>query len=232
MSSRADRASRRYFGRPMGDVAPNGRPIAVPLAPELYRPLPQAALPHYWHPQREGVERPPDDYATKLANIHPDLRLVRPPERAPVPLRCWLLWFPKAEVTHPLCPGWHLKLAWCYGRHALPLDERLFAAIYHFDARRYSNGVEYFDRIIAERDHAKAIERKDYDNNRRAEQREFRDSLQIKNIGTGSKFALHHDGTIIPSRAEVGWNEERLRSTLPSKIIKEMKEQREKAGDR
>jgi hypothetical protein len=224
--SRADQLSRQYFGRPVGDV---GQPISVPISDTLYRPLPQAALPHYWHPQREGVERPPDDFAEKLARIHVDLRVVRPPARAPVPVRCWLVWFPKPEITYNLCPGWHLKLAWVYGTRPLPLDERLLAAIYHFDARRYSSAVEYFDRVIEERERTKAIERKDYDNNRRAEQREWRESTKIKNIGRGSKFALHHDGTIIPSRAEVGWNEERLRTTLPSKVLREQKDLRERS---
>jgi hypothetical protein len=226
--SRADQLSQQYFGRPVGQIAPGGKPISV--TPADVKPLPQAALPHYWHPGREGVEHCPPEFAARLANVEPNLRLVRPPLRAPVPIRCWLLWHPKAEVTHPLCRGWHLKMAWAYGKTALPLDERIFAAIYHFDARRFKNGAEYFDRVIAERNRAKEIERKDYDNNRRAEQREFRDALKIKNIGAGNKFALHHDGTIIPSRGEVAWNEERLRHTLPGKIVREEKDRRDGSG--
>jgi hypothetical protein len=222
IGKRADQISRQLFGRPVGQVAPRTGPITV--TPQKTQPLDREALPHFWHPDRFGVEHPPDEWRQKLSAVHEDLRLTRAPARAPVSVRCWQLWMKKGSITHALCPGWSLLMLWQFNNEPLPLDERLFAAIYHFDARHMGDAVKYFDRIISERDKARELREKRYKQSLYDEGREFRQSTKISNLGSGSKFALHHDGTIIPSRGEVNWNAERRRSTLPSKILNEEKD--------
>lgn len=221
LGKRAQQISRQVFGRPIGSV---GAPIVV--TPRREDALTRAALPHYWYPERSGVEPCPKDFAARLAAVHPDLRLVRPPARAPVAIRCWFLWTKKESVRHELCPGWWLLMAWQVNGKPLPLDERLFAAIWHFDARNYKNAVEYFDRLIAERDRGRALEQKRYRTELQAQAKEFYDSLKISSAGRGNKFALHHDGTVVPSRGEIAWTKERSRLSLPSSVLREERERK------
>lgn len=222
---RANQLSRQLFGRPVGQIAPAS---GLTVTPQKNRPLPREALCHFWHPDRLGVEQPPDDFAKKLAQIHLDLRLTRPPANTSALglVHCWLLWVRKPSIRHALCPGWLLLLAWKYGRRPLPLDEKLFAAIYHFDARHCGNGKQYFDRILEERDRSIVAEQKRDRSNRLAKQKDWYESRKIKNIGAGSKFALHGDGTMIPSRGELNWTLERQRTQLPSELLRELKDRR------
>ena len=37
--------------------------------------------------------------------------------------------------------------------------------------------------------------------------RDYIDFLQIKNIGEGNKFALNHDGSVVPSAGEMIWRQ-------------------------
>lgn len=108
-------------------------------------------------------------------------------------------------------------MAWQVHGQPLPLDDRIFAAIYHFDARNVGSAVQYFDRVMKERDREKDAAQKAYRSTLQAEAREFRDSTKIRSIGPGNKFALHHDGTIMPSRGEVNWSLERAKH-LPKRV--------------
>lgn len=203
------------MGREPGDGA------QMQVTPQHLKPLPQAALPHYWHPQRDGVEAPPRDFAAKLHAVHPDLRLTMPPAQAPVPVRCWLLWVKQPRITHNLCPGWQLLMAWKLGNELLPLDERLFAAIYHFDARHMGSAVQYFDRYISEREKARAKEKAKYSDDLHYRTRDYYRTTKISSIGRGNRFALHHDGTIFPSRGESNWNRENERRMMPEAVRRE-----------
>lgn len=221
-TNRARAAFRKLTGR---DATQVGAPITV--AVQRPGPLDRGALPHFWHPNRDGIVTPDPAFAAKLAAVHPDLRLTRPPIKAPVAVNAWLLWVKKESITHHLCPGWQLLMAWAIGTHPLPLDERIFAAIAHFDRRHLGeNAVQYFDRIIRERDH----DRDEKNVKHRAavvyEAKDFMQSTKIKNIGRGNKFALHHDGTIYPSRGERNWMKERERGMLPKAVRDDLERRR------
>lgn len=214
---------RHLTGRDPGQVG------EIRVAPQQLKALDAGGVPHYWHPEREGVEPCPADFAAKLAAIHPDLRMVRPPTRAPLPtqFQCWTLWTRKREITHRLCPGWQLLLPWSFYGKALPLDERVFAAIAHFDSRKLGeNAVQYFDRLIRERDR----DREKADVSHRADvvsdATDFAQFTKIKNIGRGNKFALHHDGTVLPGRGERAWTRENERRMLPKRMLDDRERRR------
>lgn len=225
LGKRADQISQQMFGRPVGTVAPSTGPIT--MTPKREKALDRGHLPHFWHPNRDGVEKAPKDFLRRLHAVKPTLMVVRPPAAAPV-RHCWYLWEQRPEVTHPLCPGWFLLLAWEIDGVALPLDEKFFAALWHFDPRNCGGAVKYFDRVIEERDRGRKLERKRYDNERRAVQREFMASRKISSAGHGSKFALHHDGTILPSAGELNWTLERQKRSLPSEMVRAEKDEKER----
>lgn len=186
-------------------------------------PLDPGALDHYWHPDREGVERCPADFQRELALVHHDLAIVRPPAGAPLPHpRKWLVWYRKTSITHRLCPGWLLLFIWPPEPYEpIPLDNRVLANLYMVDARRFGNGAQYFDRIVAqmesEKEHQQAQEKAFRDDRIK----DYWESTKIKNIGHGSKFALHHDGTVVPSQGERAWTAERADRMLPESVARD-----------
>ena len=111
-----------------------------------------------------------------------------------------------------------MKIIWQgHQNRYLPLDERVFANLYARQLWRYPGGGKgYFARIEAEIEREKAVKTKDSKADVDAKVREFSDSRQIKNIGAGNKFALHHDGSIIPSRGELNWRRDLLDARRPS----------------
>ena len=183
------------------------------VTPERNTPLDPACLPQYWYPQRFGVQYAPDDFRTQLRRINADLDCTW----TPVDHR-WLIWQRDPTVQHHLCPRWSLKIVWQgHQDRFLPLDERVFANIYARQVKRYEGeGKGYFERIVSEMDRDKAIAVKDSKADASARRRELFRSRQITNIGRGNKFALHHDGTIIPSRGELDWQRELWKSGRPS----------------
>lgn len=191
-----------------------------------------AGLDHYWHPQRAGVEPAPEWFADRLTAIHPDLAVVRPPAGAPVPRLAWLVWMRKPSVTHRLCPGWWLLFVWeTPGRLPLPLDNRVFANLYLRSRERFGSAVQYWDHCQRQMDAEKATREKDYTRDRQDQQREFVKARRISNLGSGSKFAQHHDGTIVPSRASAAWSTETRARRLPSEMLREERETRERQRD-
>lgn len=214
---------RRLTGRDPGQVG------SIRVTPKRLPALDMAAVPHYWHPERDGSIQCPPAFDAKLRRIHPDLRVVRPAAQAPVPkqFQCWTLWVKQPRIRHRLCPGWQLLLPWSYFGRELPLDERLFAAIAHFDRRHLGeNAVQYFDRLIRERDRDRERKEKSHRADVVAEARDYMGYTKIKNIGRGNKFALHHDGTIVPSRGERNWTRENERRMLPKQVRDDMERQR------
>lgn len=191
--------------------------------------LDSAALYQYWHPERTGAEACPASFAAQIASVHPDLAICRPPGRAPVQSRPWLVWYRKASVTHALCPGWTLLFCWqTQERVPLPLDNRIFANLYRISAHTFGSAVAYFQSIVSEMERGKASEAKAQEAYRHDRAHDFFQATKIKNIGRGNKFALHHDGTIIPSRGEANWTAERMGSLLPGSVLKEQREARER----
>lgn len=222
----------RNFGRKPAKVHSFAQPVQ-----QHQQALDPGALYHYWYPRREGVEACPPEFAAKLLEVggmHPDgtpnLACVRPPAGAPIRCRCWLVFYHKPEVTHHLSPGWLLVTAWHNGAEPtpqpLPLDNRLLANLTlqslkggrDVFGRDFDNARQYFDRVVSQMRHDK----EQYEKGRQAHQddraKDYWDATKIKNIGHGSKFALHHDGTVFPSRGEQNWLAERGRY-LPADVL-------------
>lgn len=184
--------------------------------------LPAAALHHYWYPDRPGAEPAPSAVAKALLQIHPSLRLVKPPASAPIHtgFHPWIVWFRNPEVRHPLCPGWQLVMIWEHPdtHEPLPLDNRLYANCYMRDPRRFENGKAYFNGCVDAMVHDDDVKKRDNDQLTHDMGMDIARSRQIKNIGHGSKFALHHDGTNIPTKSELNWRTETLYDRLPPKV--------------
>ena len=103
-------------------LGPQGQHAKVAVD-TVERELPEAALDHYWYPEREGVEHAPEAFQRELALISPDVRVVRPPAGAPTYYkRAWLVWYRNGRVTHPLSPGWNLLRDW-RDMHGEPLPD-------------------------------------------------------------------------------------------------------------
>ena len=64
---------------------------------------------------------------------------------------------------------------------------------------------QHIEHILAETYQKRDTERKAGTLDRAKDYRQF---TAIKNIGKGHKFALHHDGTLIPSRGEMSWQKD------------------------
>lgn len=194
---------------------------------EIPKPLPsldRAALFHYWHPDRPGVEPCPADFARHLADVvgvdtngRAKVLIVRPPANAPVRSHCWLVFKRDETITHPLSPGWFLLTAWHDGNEPhptpLPLDNRVLANLYlqsvkggrDVMGRDFDTALQYFDHCMSVLDRDKRASEKEQQEYRDDRSADYWNYTKIKNIGHGSKFALHHDGTVAPGRSERNW---------------------------
>lgn len=222
----------KIMGRRPGKIGRVTKPIST-----YRKPLDPGALYHFWHPDREGVEAAPADVQQRLLEIggtdfygKPKLMCVKPPAGAPIRCRCWLVFYRKPEITYWLSPGWLLVLAWHDRREPIPrplaIDDRLYANLYlqsvkggrEIYGRDFDNARKYYDHVVMvmERDKARyERERQQYQDDR---SHDYWDATKIRNIGHGSKFALHHDGTVFPSRNEANWLLERGRF-LPKEVV-------------
>jgi hypothetical protein len=103
-------------------------------------------MPHFWHPGRPGVKTAPEWFKVELERFDPDLRVTWNPitER-------WQVWVPSPAAKYHLCPGWRLLFVHRgpSGEY-LPLDDRLFARLYHASAAKWGSGKQYFARLQAE----------------------------------------------------------------------------------
>lgn len=233
------------FKRVMGRL-PQRQPFAR-YVPESPKPLPAEALFHFWYPGRDGVEQAPERIRRQLARIHPDLAIVRPPASAPVASRAWCCWFRKPEVTYWLSPGWFLFFVWQERTEEydddkglvttlkpLSLDDpRLIANIYRYSVFGEFKSAEAHFRNIVDRMRENKQAREKADTDRRHDlAKDFWQSTKIKNIGAGSKFARHHDGSVVPSRGDDAWHRERGTRDLPGEVVKSERLARERRKDR
>lgn len=213
-------------------LGPGGTPgrIAVDTTE---RELPEAAMDHYWHPDREGVERAPDDFMRDLKAIdrYDKVRIVRPPPNAPTYYkRAWLLWYRKPEVTHYLSPGWMMLRDWrSHDGEPLPLDQRVFSYLFSVSAEHFGGAKKYWDHCVEEMKRDKARREKIHTDGTHDRMEDYRQFMQIKSIGAGNKFALHHDGTNAPSRGQANWLSERRKRMIPGELLKDETARREKA---
>lgn len=219
-------AFRSLVGRDPGRV-----PFGT-LQPKTPKPLPPEALYHWWHPDRDGSEPCPKHFDVQLKEVHKDLAICRPPANAPTASRAWIVWYRVPRITHYLCPGWQLLFVWQAKNEdnpqnvqltPLPLDARIFANLMRVSAKQFGNAVKYFESVVAT---MKADKQKQND-----EQKQYRDdrrkdywqSTKIKNIGRGNKFALHHDGSVVPSRGEANWLADQGDRAMPGDVAKARK---------
>ncbi len=205
-------------------------PFAVPTSSRTPDPGLEAEF-VYWHPQRFGVELAPERILRQLLEIHPTLAACRPPEKAPVRHR-WLIW---AQDTHQrangFCPGWYLVFVWegpqtsCY----LSLEPFALVGSNLYSVMKTKNGGAkvYFDRVHDSMAEGKASKEATYQSDRQDRQREVIQSHRITNIGQGNKFALHHDGTVVPSRGESNWSSEREKHQMPEAIRRKKADQQD-----
>lgn len=220
------------FARAIGRM-----PRRIPFAnfiPETPKPLDREALPHYWHPDRMGVEHAPGHFRNELLRIHPDLACCRPPANAPTPSHAWLVWYKKPAIRHELSPGWLLLFVWQEREEIgnghpdrltpLPLDNRVFANLYRISAGAWGGAMGYFKGVVQtlEADRARKDEANDAWKDDHA--KDYRDFMKIKSSGRGNKAALHHSGTIVPSRGELLWRQEIHDRMLPSEVVKDRRD--------
>jgi hypothetical protein len=191
-------------------------PYTVPLAATRSDPGPEQEF-IYWYPDRLGIRHAPADLlATIRRDVHPSLDVTWSPihER-------WLVWNREPRAQNPLCPGWALVFVWEHPltRGYLALDPQLLGFNLYLCMRdKVGTARECFDRVEAQIARTKAARHHADTNSRHDFQRELLRSRRISNIGAGNKFALHHDGTVVPSRGEANWSRERIKWAIPADI--------------
>lgn len=181
-------------------------------------------LPWYWHPDREMVKPAPAAFRAQLARIDPDLRAVF----SPVHER-WLIWVRNPRIQHWMCRGWQMLFLWEHPvtHEFLPLNELLFHNLMLIDAKRYRNGQEYYAKIEQRVAEAKEAKERTYTDERHGLQREMMDSHQISNLGTGSKSALHDDGSLVDSQGTRNWRAETRKWRMPAEFLRREKDEKE-----
>ena len=211
-------------------LGPNGQAFREPVAAPACE-LVDAAMDFYWHPDRDGVEQAPKPFMRDLRAVdqHDRVRVVRPPAGAPLFYsRAYLIWYRKPLITHYLSPGWLLLRHWRDAAgEPMPLDGRVFSYLYSVSAQQFGNGVRYFDHCVAEMKRDKATRSKTFDDGSKDRREDYRQFMQVKNIGAGNKFALHHDGTTMPSRGQANWLAERRQRMIPGEVAADERRQRE-----
>ena len=205
-------------------LGPGGRFAHTPVQ-SVERELPEAAIDHYWHPDREGVEVAPESFMRDLAAVDSEgrVRVVRPPAGAPTYYkRAWLLWYRNPRVTHELSPGWMMLRDW-RGRDGepLPLDQRVFSYLFTVSAKAFGNGKRYWDHCKAEMQREKAAREKVHQDGNHDRMEDMRQSWKIKNIGAGNKSALHDGPGGVPSRGHANWLAERRSRMIPGDVARD-----------
>lgn len=119
----------------------NGRGRTQPFKQAISKPVAAGpeTIPHYWNPNRIGIEFAPTWFAEKVEAIDPNLSVTRNPITSK-----WQVWYRSPRVQHPLVQGWRLLFV-----QDERLDERLLARIHLIDMKN-SSAKDYFDRVVAE----------------------------------------------------------------------------------
>lgn len=214
-------------------------PFAMPVSGKKEGNLPPEGLDQFWHPDRDGVERPPEAFQRALTEISGKLAVCRPPSRAPLTKpRAWLVWYRKASVKHHLCPGWALMFDWRdRNDQPLPLDQRVFANIWMrsvsargADGRELGSSIKYFEKIVQDMERQRKAKEVRHKVDRRDHQSAMQDFYKIKNIGRGNKFALHHD-SISASIGELKWRQQTAKHRLPSEVLEDQARMAQQRAD-
>lgn len=215
-------------GRPLGKVGQGGQ--RVPVAKAAVKTLDIAAIDHYWHPDREGVEHAPVRFKTELdAMCDGNVVIVRPPAGAPlVSKHAWLIWLKKPSVTHWLSPGWSLLIDWRLRGEPMQLDMRVFSYLYSVKVTTHGSAKAYFDKCVSEMARDKAEKEKLHTDDMHDRTKDYFQFTKIKSIGKGNKYALH-EATGIPSRGTANWLAENRKRMIPQSVSDDEALQHEKA---
>lgn len=192
-----------------------GKPTVQTLDPEF-------AI-HYWHPSRFGVRLCDDAFRKRLKAIHESLEITWHPLR-----QRWLVWFRKPSIQ--TTRGWKLLFVWEHSvTYAyLPLNELVFFNLYQGYAIRQGPAIDAFHRVTEEVKRQNALLRAKEHESDFQKNKDFIQYTKIKSIGRGSKFVHHHDGDVIPGRAERDWR----RATAQTRMPEHVREQAAKDADR
>lgn len=164
--------------------------FSVPLAKR--EKLGPEAMPQWWHPGRVDAQGPPESFAEQLAAFDPDLRVTWNPL-----IERWQVWTRAPRVTYHLCPGWRLLFVHRgpSGEY-LPLDERVFARLYHASADKWGSGKRYFARLLEEqerdREKAEASARQDTLDRGIDVWKHGQIQVAMRGKSSGSKFSDYH----------------------------------------
>lgn len=202
-----------------------GEQFTVPLNQRTGPTPGPEILPWYWHPEREGAVPPPAAFAEQLVRIDPDLRVCY----SPVHER-WLVWVKNESRKNSLCAGWALIFLWEHPttHEMLQLGELIFHNLFLVSRQRFPNAVGYYEKIESEIAKTKAAREKTYQDDRRASQKDIRDSWKISTAGKGNKSALHHSGTIVESPGEAAWRAETRKHRISADQLQREEGEREK----
>lgn len=202
-------------------LGPQGQYAGVPVGRPV-KELPIHAIDHYWHPDREGVERCEERFQREVdAMCDGKVVIVRPPAGAPlVKPHAWLIWLKKPSVTHWLSPGWLLLIDWRLRDVPMPLDARVFSYLYSVSVTKHGSAKAYFDTCVADMERDKAAKAKLHTDDMHARTTDYFEYTKIKSIGRGNKFALH-EATSVPSRGTANWLAENRRRMIPSEVLKD-----------
>lgn len=148
--------------------------------------------PWFWHPGRLEIKLAPKEFMDKLHALGEELSCAWNPiaER-------WQVWAKSPTVQQKVCQGWRLLFIVNEpdGSYA-PLDERVFARLYHASVLKHGSGKEYFNRVMQE------MER----DQQKREQASLQDSIDaampsfdhaqisisMRGKSNGSKFSDYH----------------------------------------
>jgi hypothetical protein len=210
----------------MRKFGPQGQYLGV--RPQAIKELPIQAVDHYWHPDREGVERCPERFQQEVdAMCDGKVVIVRPPAGAPLTQpHAWLIFLRKPSVTHWLSPGWLLLIDWRVKGVPMELDTRVFSYLYSVSVTKHGSAKAYFDKCVAEMEREKAAANKTHTDDMHARTKDYFEYTTIKSIGRGNKFALH-EATSEPSRGTRNWLAENRKRMIPGEVLRDEQHQAE-----
>lgn len=156
----------------------------APIGPEFN--------PWFWNPARGSVKTAPPSFTEELAQTDPNLAVTWNPitER-------WQVWDRCSRVNHKICKGWRLLFIHkdVDGGY-LPLDERVFARLYHASSDKHGSAIKYFDRVAAEmqrdREKAEAAALDDTIQHAMESFNHSQISVSMHGKSSGSKFSDYH----------------------------------------
>lgn len=147
----------------------------------------------FFHPNRVDARFAPADFRARVRDLDPNLEIVWHQLH-----QRWCVWVRNPRVRNRMCPGWQMLFPVRYADGAfMPLDERTLAAIYDRSARKWGNGLQYWNRIQDEIRHDYVQGQKNRSECVGQQARDRWNFAQIKvgyGASNGSKFSQHHAG--------------------------------------